>query len=54
MVQRFLSLICTMPKTDILYNEECFEERRKHSERKRADRMINELQMFDYTVVVPG
>ena len=35
------------------YNEECFEIRRKQSERKRAGRMVNELQKLGYFVVVP-
>jgi hypothetical protein len=42
-----------MLKTGTPYNEECFEERRKHSEHKRAGRMINELQRLGYTVVAP-
>lgn len=35
------------------YNEECFEIRRKQSERKRASRMVNELQKLGYFVVAP-
>lgn len=53
LARKLLSLIYSMLKTGIPYNEECFEERRKHSERKRAGRMINELQRLGYTVVAP-
>jgi transposase len=53
LARKLLSLIYTMLKTGVPYNEECFEERRKHSERKRAGRMINELQKLGYMVVVP-
>ena len=46
-------VICITLKTGIPYNEGCFEEWCKHSKRKRADHMINELQRLGYTVVVP-
>ena len=54
LARKLLALIYSMLKTGIPYNEECFEERRKHSERKRAGRMINELQKLGYTVLAPG
>ena len=50
---KLLSVICITLKTGIPYNEGCFEEWCKHSKRKRADHMINELQRLGYTVVVP-
>lgn len=54
LARKLLSLIYTMLKTGTSYNEECFEQRRKNCERKRASRMINELQKLGYQVVQPG
>ena len=48
-----MTLIYTMLKSGIPYNEECFEIRRKQSEQKRAGRMVNELQKMGYFVVAP-
>ncbi len=54
LARKLLSLIYTMLKTGTPYNENCFEERRKHCERKRAGRMINELEKLGYTVTAPA
>lgn len=54
LARKLLSLIYTMLKTNVPYNEDCFEVRRKHSERKRAGRMIHELQRLGYMVVAPA
>ena len=54
LARKLLALIYTMLKTGTPYNEECFEIRRKQSERKRASRMVNELQKLGYLVVAPG
>ena len=35
------------------YNEECFEQSRLRCERKRANRLVNELQKLGYVVVAP-
>jgi len=51
---KLLSLIYTMLKTGVPYNEDCFEQRRKRCERKRAHRMVNELQKLGYMVVPPS
>ena len=53
LARKLLALIYTMLKTGTPYNEECFEIRRKQSERKRAGRMVNELQKLGYFVVAP-
>ena len=45
--------IYTMLKTGTPYNEECFEQRRLRCERKRANRLVNELQKLGYVVVAP-
>lgn len=52
LARKLLYLIYSMLKIGVPYNEECFEELHKHSERKRA-RMNNELQRLGYTVVAP-
>ena len=54
LARKLLSLIYTMLKTGGPYNEDCFEKRRKRCERKRAHRMVNELQKLGYTVVPPS
>jgi transposase len=53
LARKLLTLIYTMLKTGEPYNEDCFEQRRKRSERKRANRMVNELQKLGYLVVAP-
>lgn len=53
LARKLLTLIYTMLKTKQPYNENCFEQRRKRSERKRANRMVNELQKLGYLVVAP-
>lgn len=53
LARKLLTLIYTMLKTGQPYNEDCFEQRRKQSERKRANRMVNELQKLGYMVVAP-
>ena len=52
--RKVLSIIYTMLKTGTPYSEECFEQRRQRCERKRANRMVNELQKLGYTVVAPN
>lgn len=52
--RKLLTLIYTMLKTGQPYNEDCFEQRRKRCERKRAHRMVNELQKLGYMVVPPS
>lgn len=54
LARKLLVLIYTMLRTGIPYNEDCFEKRRKHCERKRASRMINELEKLGYHVISPG
>ncbi|MBD5170270.1 MAG: IS110 family transposase [Oscillibacter sp.] len=54
LARKLLSLIYTMLKTGVPYNEDCFEQRRKRCERKRAHRMVNELQKLGYMVVPPS
>ena len=54
LARKLLTLIYTMLKTKEPYNEDCFEQRRKSCERKRAHRMVNELQKLGYTVVPPN
>jgi len=53
LARKLLTLIYTMLKTGEPYNEDCFEQRRKQSERKRANRMVNELEKLGYMVVAP-
>ena len=53
LARKILSIIYTMLKTGTPYSEECFEQRRQRCERKRANRMVNELQKLGYTVVAP-
>lgn len=53
LARKLLSLIYTMLKTGVPYNEDCFEQRRKRCERKRAHRMVNELQKLGYHVIAP-
>lgn len=53
LARKLLVLIYTMLKTGFPCNEECFEIRRKQSERKRVNRMMNELQKLGYFVVAP-
>ena len=54
LARKLLPLIYTMLKTGVPYNEDCFEQRRKRCERKRAHRMVNELQKLGYMVVPPS
>lgn len=54
LARKLLTLIYSMLKTGQPYNEDCFEQRRKRCERKRAHRMVNELQKLGYTVVPPN
>ena len=54
LARKLLALIYTMLKTGQPYNEDCFEQRRKRCERKRANRMVNELQKLGYHVIAPN
>ena len=53
LARKILSIIYTMLKTGTPYTEECFEQRRLRCERKRANRLVNELQKLGYVVVAP-
>lgn len=53
LARKLLALIYTMLKTGTPYNEDCFEERRKQCERKRASRIANELERLGYHVIAP-
>lgn len=53
LARKLLALIYTILKTKAPYDEKCFETRRKPSERKRASRMVNELQKLGYSVAAP-
>ena len=46
--RKLLSVIYATLKSGNPYDESCFEARRKLSERKRASRMIHELQKMGY------
>lgn len=50
LARKLLSMIYAMLKSGNPYDESCFEARRKLSERKRASRMIRELQKMGYRV----
>lgn len=50
LARKILSIIYTMLKTGTPYNEEYFEQRRLRCERKRANRLVNELQKLGYGV----
>jgi transposase len=50
LARKLLSIIYAMLKTKKPYSEECFEERRKRSERKRANRLIHELTMLGFKI----
>lgn len=50
LARKLLSMIYAMLKSGNPYDEFCFEARRKLSERKRASRMIHELQKMGYRV----
>ncbi len=51
LVRKILSIIYTMLKTGTPYDEKCFEQRKLKCERKRANRLVNELQKLGYVVV---
>lgn len=53
LARKLLSLIHTILRTRTPYNEESFDIRRKQCERKRANRMVYELQRLGYTVSLP-
>jgi len=53
LARKLLTLIYTMLKTGEPYNEDCFEQRRRRSEGRRANRIVNELQKLCYLVVAP-
>ena len=53
LARKLLSIIYILLKNGSVFHEECFEERRKRCERKRASRMINELQKLGYSVTAP-
>lgn len=54
LARKLLTLIYSMLKTGQLYNEDCFEQQRKRCERKRAHRMVNELQKLGYMIIPPS
>ena len=51
LARKILALIYSMLKTGLPYNEDCYEQRRQLCERKRANRMIHELERMGYQVV---
>ena len=53
LARKLLTLIYSMLKTGQPYNEDCFEQQRKRCERKRAHRMVNELQKLGYMIIPP-
>lgn len=53
LARKLLSLIHTILRTRQPYDEERFDIRRKQCERKRANRMVYELQRLGYTVTLP-
>lgn len=53
LARKLLSLIYTILRTRTPYNEERFDIRRKQCERKRANRMVYELQRLGYSVFLP-
>ncbi|MCI8525361.1 MAG: IS110 family transposase [Oscillospiraceae bacterium] len=54
LARKRLTLIYSMLKAGQPYNKDCFEQRRKRCERKRAHRMVNELQKLGYMVISPN
>ncbi len=50
LARKLLSIIYTMFKTSQPFDEDCFEQRRKQCEQKRALRMINELKKLGFRV----
>jgi len=50
LARKLLSIIYTMLKTGEPFNEDCFEQRRKQCEQKRASRMIHELTKLGFRV----
>jgi len=48
--RKLLSIIYTMLKTGVPFNEDCFEQRRKQCEQKRTSRMIQELTKLGFRV----
>jgi transposase len=54
LARKLLAMIYSILKNGTPYNEECFEQRRTQSERKRTSRMINELEKLGYLVTAPS
>lgn len=50
LARKLLSIIYTMLKTGVPFNEDCFEQRRKQCEQKRTSRMIHELTKLGFRV----
>ena len=50
LARKLLSIIYTMLKTGQLYDEDCFEQRRKQCEQKRTSRMVHELTRLGFRV----
>jgi transposase len=50
LARKLLSLIFAILKTKTVYDESCFEERRKKCERRRTNRLIHELASLGYKV----
>lgn len=51
--RKLLVMIYTMLKHGSVYDENCFELRRKHLERKRVSRMLSELHRLGYRLSHP-
>ena len=54
LARKLLAIIYTMLRNKTPYNEDCFEERKKACERKRANRLIHELTMLGFKVEPPA
>jgi hypothetical protein len=54
LARKLLVIIYTILKTDMQYNENCFESRRLQTEKKRVARMVCELQKLGFEVKQPA
>jgi hypothetical protein len=53
LARKLLVIIYTMLKTDVAFDESCFEDRRIKTETKKISRMILELKNRGYIVANP-
>jgi transposase len=54
LARKLLVIIYTMLKTEQLYNEQKFLERKKASEQRKVKRMVYELSQLGYAVSLPA